>query len=117
MQNIEIALQLNRIEQMLETLCGQQKNMVECLAGINPAADLENGTASTHIPSTSTRRATLTVAELQESLGISRPEAYDLVKQEDFPAFRIGRKILVSRDGLRHWITQQIMSTSARGAA
>ena len=38
---------------------------------------------------------------------ISRPTAYELVKQEHFPAFRIGQRILVNRAGLQRWIDAQ----------
>lgn len=52
-------------------------------------------------------RMTLTVDELADELHISRPTAYELVKQEGFPAFHIGQRILISRNGLQRWIDQQ----------
>jgi len=117
MQNFELMLQLRKIEQLLGNIYSQQESMLKCLVGIQPTKNLDNGTAVMHIPSSGTKCATLTVNELQEILGLSRPEAYDLVKQDDFPAFRIGRKILISRSGLQHWISQQITVFTERGAA
>lgn len=50
---------------------------------------------------------TMTVDEMAEELNISRPTAYDLVKQTGFPAFHIGQRIIVNREGLQRWINQQ----------
>ena len=50
---------------------------------------------------------TLTVDEMAEELHISRPTAYELVKQEGFPSFRIGQRILVNRSGLQDWIDRR----------
>ncbi len=50
---------------------------------------------------------TMTVDEMAAELNVSRPTAYELVKQEDFPAFHIGQRILVNRAGLQHWIDEQ----------
>lgn len=50
---------------------------------------------------------TLTVENLINELNISRKTAYDLVKQEDFPSFNIGNRILISRKGLQEWIDLQ----------
>ena len=46
----------------------------------------------------------LTVDEMAEELRISRPTAYALVKQEGFPAFRIGGRIIVNRKALQEWL-------------
>ena len=50
---------------------------------------------------------TMTVDEMAAELNISRPTAYELVKQECFPAFRIGQRLLVNRAGLQRWIDAQ----------
>ncbi len=52
-------------------------------------------------------RMTMTVDEMAAELNISRPTAYELVKQEHFPAFHIGQRILVKRAGLQRWIDEQ----------
>lgn len=52
-------------------------------------------------------RMTLTVEEAADELHISRPVAYELVKEPDFPSFRIGKRILVNRLGLQRWIDNQ----------
>lgn len=49
----------------------------------------------------------LTVEQLAVELGIGRNSAYELVCREDFPSFRIGKKILIDYDGLKHWIRNQ----------
>jgi len=52
-------------------------------------------------------RMTLTVEEAADELHLSRPVAYELVKEPDFPSFRIGKRILVNRLGLQRWIDDQ----------
>lgn len=51
--------------------------------------------------------AILTVAQLQQLLGISRPKAYELVNSEGFPVIRIGRAVLVPREALLRWLDEQ----------
>ena len=46
----------------------------------------------------------LSVPELTEVLGISRAGAYELVKNENFPALHIGNRVLVPKDELIAWI-------------
>ncbi len=46
----------------------------------------------------------LTVDELMTELRVSRPVAYNLANRADFPAIRVGRRILVPRDGLERWL-------------
>lgn len=50
---------------------------------------------------------TLTVKEMADWLNISLPTAYGLTRRDDFPSFRIGRKVLVPVEGLRVWLKQQ----------
>ena len=52
-------------------------------------------------------RMVMTVEEMGKELGISRATAYELSQRPDFPSFSIGRRILVSRDGLLKWIEKQ----------
>ena len=46
----------------------------------------------------------LTVMELKELLGIGREQAYELVKSEDFPTKRIGRRIIIYKSNLIKWL-------------
>ena len=50
----------------------------------------------------------LSVSETARMLGVSRPTIYKLINREDFPAFRVGGRTLISAEGLRDWIRQQI---------
>ena len=56
---------------------------------------------------TSTERMTLTISETARELNLSRPTVYRLIEREDFPALRVGKRVLVSRSGLRDWIARQ----------
>ena len=49
-------------------------------------------------------KRTLTVKELQTALSVGRSTAYELVNSKGFPAFRIGKKILISAEGLEEWM-------------
>jgi excisionase family DNA binding protein len=53
-------------------------------------------------------KQTLTVKGMAEALNIGIVTAYQLVNSENFyPAFRIGRKILVNRQRLQEWLDEQ----------
>lgn len=49
----------------------------------------------------------VSAAEAARLLGISRPKVYELLGREDFPAFKLGGRTLISVDGLRRWVEQQ----------
>ena len=49
-------------------------------------------------------KATLSVRELSEKLGISLPKAYELVKQPGFPVLKIGTRILIPVDAFKEWL-------------
>ncbi|MBO6094059.1 MAG: helix-turn-helix domain-containing protein [Clostridia bacterium] len=55
-------------------------------------------------------RATMTVKELQLYLGVSRTTVYELVNSKDFPSFRIGKKILISKERLNEWIQSRTLN-------
>ena len=53
-------------------------------------------------------KQTMQVKEMAESLGIGIVTAYQLANSEGFyPAFRIGRKILINRQRLQEWLNDQ----------
>ena len=52
-------------------------------------------------------RLAYNVSEAAEVLGLSRPTLYQLMGRADFPAFKIGRRTLISADGLRAWVQRQ----------
>lgn len=56
------------------------------------------------------QRKTICVSELAEMLSIGEKAVYNLVHSKDFyPAFKIGRKILINVDKLNRWIDEQGM--------
>ena len=54
-----------------------------------------------------TERLTLSVQEAAEQLGISDRYVYQLSHRADFPTVKIGKRILISREGLTEWVRQQ----------
>lgn len=50
--------------------------------------------------------ALLNVQELREILSIGRNSAYDLLKQGEIQAFRIGRNWKIPKDSVIHYISQ-----------
>lgn len=52
-------------------------------------------------------KLTYSITETAQILGLSRPKVYDLLHRADFPAFRVGGRVLVSVDGLRRWVEAQ----------
>ena len=49
-------------------------------------------------------KMTLTMAELADELHISLPTARKLVRKSGFPAFGVGSRILINREGLQRWL-------------
>lgn len=64
-------------------------------------------------------RLTISVAEMAEYLGVSRPIAYKILNRADCRAgFKVGRRTVVSVERLREWIDKQTdTSISADPAA
>ena len=47
-------------------------------------------------------------AEVAESLGICKPEVYQLFKRADFPSVKLSeRRVVVPVDALKRWLNQQ----------
>ena len=53
-------------------------------------------------------KLTYSAAETAEVLGVSRPTVYALMRQTDFPAFKVGARVLISAEGLREWVQAQV---------
>jgi len=53
------------------------------------------------------KKLVLNVPEAAELLGIDKIAVYELCHTESFPAFRVGRRWLVSYEGLVNWINTQ----------
>ena len=49
----------------------------------------------------------INVTEAARLLGLSRPTVYALMRREDFPAFQVGTRRLISREGLARWVEAQ----------
>lgn len=46
--------------------------------------------------------------ELARFLGVQQAMGYELAKRQDFPAIRLGKKILINKQSfLRYWETQE----------
>lgn len=52
-------------------------------------------------------RLTLTVEEAAQMLGICSKKVYTLTHRADFPTIKLGRRTLISREGLREWVRKQ----------
>lgn len=53
------------------------------------------------------KKLTISVPEMARRLGISKPSAYILAHQADFPSFTIGGRIVVYEAGLEDWVKAQ----------
>ena len=52
-------------------------------------------------------KLTISAEECAEQLGVSLKTVYNLTRRQDFPTVRIGRRIRISREGLRDWVQSQ----------
>ena len=53
----------------------------------------------------SNEKLTLSVEELANELGISKPIAYELTRRDGFPSVRVSeRRIIIPVDALRSWL-------------
>lgn len=50
---------------------------------------------------------TYSAADISQYLGISLVSAYNLMHAHDFPAFFIGRRILVKREDFENWLERK----------
>ena len=50
---------------------------------------------------------TYTLKEAANALHVSRPTVSQLVHTQSFPAFRVGRRWIISASGLQRWIDEQ----------
>lgn len=48
----------------------------------------------------------LRVDECAESIGLSAPTIYELIRAHDFPAIRYGKKWVIPVEPLRRWIDE-----------
>ena len=46
--------------------------------------------------------------EAARLLGVSKPTVYQMMNREDFPAFKVGARTLISVEGLREGIRKQV---------
>lgn len=52
-------------------------------------------------------------AELSAILGISRNKAYEIANQIDFPKYRVGKKIIISKKHFIAWMDTQFSDNPA----
>ena len=52
-------------------------------------------------------KLTISVSEMQKALGIGRNTAYELVNRADFPAVRLGKRIVIPVEALNAWLEKQ----------
>ena len=59
-------------------------------------------------------RLTISVAEMAEYLGVSRPTAYAILNKGDCRAgFKVGRRTVVSVERLKEWVNRQTEDPAA----
>ena len=50
----------------------------------------------------------LNAKQLAELMGVSISTAYELMREEGFPTLKIGKRIVVPKEELRAWISEQV---------
>mgnify|MGYP004520034779 CR=1 FL=1 len=49
----------------------------------------------------------MSVVDVANELGISRPTVYELLNRADFPKIRVGRRWIIPRQGLENWLERE----------
>lgn len=62
-----------------------------------------------------TEKLTLSIPEAAKLIGISDPHMRQLARTEGFPAFNVGKRILISVKGLEAWVEEQARKGTNRG--
>ena len=52
-------------------------------------------------------KKTISVTDLSKCLGIGMNAAYTLVRRDDFPKVKVGKRILISISGLEKWLENE----------
>jgi excisionase family DNA binding protein len=52
-------------------------------------------------------KLTLSVRDLCERLGVSKPTAYALCRREGFPCIEVGKKLLIPAAELERWLSEE----------
>lgn len=59
------------------------------------------------------QKAILDVNDLLPLMGLSRPKLYELMNSENFPSFRIGRRLVVPTEAFYRWLNEQATAQKA----
>jgi excisionase family DNA binding protein len=51
---------------------------------------------------------TISVKEAAQLLGISKSHAYDLIRQDELPHVRLGRRVVVPYRELEEWVSRHV---------
>ena len=53
-------------------------------------------------------KMTYSAPEVAQYLGISRTRAYSLMNEKEFPSFRVGSRVMVTKVAFDRWIEEQM---------
>ena len=67
------------------------------------------------MPDVQTLPPVLTMRDVQDYLGISRPKTYELAHTQGFPVVRFERVIRVPRDAFLRWLDEQAGNETRNG--
>ncbi|OLO35915.1 DNA-binding protein [Alkalihalophilus pseudofirmus] len=52
-------------------------------------------------------KATLDVTEVASYLGVSKDTIYQMVRERGIPFFKVGKRILFTKESVDHWMHEQ----------
>lgn len=62
-----------------------------------------------------TEKLTLSIPEAAKRLGISNPHMRCLARTAGFPAFNVGKRVLISAKGLEEWVDKMSRMGTEKG--
>lgn len=53
-------------------------------------------------------RVAFSPGEIAEAMGVSRPTIYKLLKRQDFPRLKIGRRTVIPAEAVKRWMNEHL---------
>ena len=99
--------QINRMQEAIKAMEESLSEIKTILSEVERS--IQTPLLTKRISVESQKKVLLSVNEVSELLGLSRPTVYTLLHRSDFPSLQIGRRVMVNAKLLQKWVDEQVM--------